>query len=84
MVVSTCLFLINNLCRWKMHFIRSEFRGLLPGRFNNESVTKVVENFNDQNKEELDKYVSVYKYFKELKVLVIYKKHLKFINIIIV
>lgn len=41
-----------------MHFIRSEFRGLLPGRFSEESLFKVVENFNDQNKEELDKYVS--------------------------
>lgn len=41
-----------------MHFIRSEFRGLLPGRFSKESVSNVVENFNDQNKEELDKYVS--------------------------
>jgi len=43
-----------------MHFIRSEFRGLLPGRFNEESLSNVVENFNDQNKEELDKYVSVF------------------------
>lgn len=42
-----------------MHFIRSEFRGLLPGRFSEESLYKVIENFNDQNKEELDKYVSI-------------------------
>jgi len=42
-----------------MHFIRSEFRGLLPGRFSPESLYKVVENYNDQNKEELDKYVSI-------------------------
>lgn len=41
-----------------MHFIRSEFRGLLPGRFSPESLFKVVENYNDQNKEELDKYVN--------------------------
>jgi len=42
-----------------MHFIRSEFRGLLPGRFSPESLYKVEENYNDQNKEELDKYVSI-------------------------
>lgn len=48
-----------------MHFIRSEFRGLLPGRFSQESLSTVVENFNDQNKEELDKYVSVYKVFEK-------------------
>lgn len=42
-----------------MHFIRSEFRGLLPGRFSPESLYNVVENYNDQNKEELDKYVSI-------------------------
>lgn len=42
-----------------MHFIRSEFRGLLPGRFSDESLSKVIGNFNDQNKEELDKYVSI-------------------------
>lgn len=48
-----------------MHFIRSEFRGLLPGRFSLESLTKVVENFNDQNKEELDKYVSVFDLFNK-------------------
>lgn len=52
------------LCRWKMHFIRSEFRGLLPGRFSEESLSKVVENFNDQNKEELDKYVCKLLYIK--------------------
>ncbi|VVC34297.1 GPI mannosyltransferase [Cinara cedri] len=45
--------------RWKMHFIRSDFRGLLPGRFSEESLTEVVENFNDQNKEELDKYSDI-------------------------
>lgn len=48
-----------------MHFIRSEFRGLLPGRFSQESLSTVVENFNDQNKEELDKYVSIYQLFKD-------------------
>lgn len=48
-----------------MHFIRSEFRGLLPGRFSQESLFKVVENFNDQNKEELDKYVSIINLFKK-------------------
>lgn len=47
-----------------MHFIRSEFRGLLPGRFSEESLSKVFENFNDQNKEELDKYVSVFDFTK--------------------
>lgn len=47
-----------------MHFIRSEFRGLLPGRFSQESLHKVVENFNDQNKEELDKYVSILHFTK--------------------
>lgn len=47
-----------------MHFIRSEFRGLLPGRFSEESLSKVVENFNDQNKEELDKYVCKLLYIK--------------------
>uniref|UniRef100_A0A2S2NA93 Mannosyltransferase n=1 Tax=Schizaphis graminum TaxID=13262 RepID=A0A2S2NA93_SCHGA len=50
-------FLPND--RWKMHFIRSEFRGLLPGRFSQESLYKVVENYNDQNKEELDKYSDI-------------------------
>lgn len=42
-----------------MNFIRSEFRGILPGRFSQESLSKVIEHFNDQNKEELDKYVSI-------------------------
>ncbi|XP_029342082.1 alpha-1,2-mannosyltransferase ALG9 [Acyrthosiphon pisum] len=50
-------FLPND--RWKMHFIRSEFRGLLPGRFSSESLYKVEENYNDQNKEELDKYSDI-------------------------
>ncbi|XP_050541616.1 alpha-1,2-mannosyltransferase ALG9 isoform X2 [Daktulosphaira vitifoliae] len=45
--------------RWKMHFIKSEFRGLLPGKFQNDSLSKVVEKFNDQNKEELDKYSDI-------------------------
>lgn len=54
-----------------MHFIRSEFRGLLPGRFSQESLSTVVENFNDQNKEELDKYVSVYKYLPCIENLII-------------
>ncbi|XP_050419689.1 alpha-1,2-mannosyltransferase ALG9 [Adelges cooleyi] len=45
--------------RWKMHFIRSEFRGLLPGRFHNDSMSKVKENYNDQNKEEPDKYSDI-------------------------
>lgn len=40
-----------------MHFIKSDFRGLLPGKFRNDSLSQVVEKFNDQNKEELDKYV---------------------------
>lgn len=47
-----------------MHFIRSEFRGLLPGRFSQESLHKVIENYNDQNKEELDKYVSVFNFIE--------------------
>lgn len=47
-----------------MHFIRSEFRGLLPGRFSQESLHTVIENFNDQNKEELDKYVSILNFTK--------------------
>lgn len=51
-----------------MHFIRSEFRGLLPGRFSEESLTKVVENFNDKNKEELDKYVSVLNFNENYKI----------------
>lgn len=55
------------LCRWKMHFIRSEFRGLLPGRYTPESLSNVVENFNDQNKEELDKYVSIINLFEKYK-----------------
>lgn len=60
------------LDRWKMHFIRSEFRGLLPGRFSQESLSKVVENFNDQNKEELDKYVSVFHVFNSCTLYILY------------
>jgi hypothetical protein len=58
-----------------MHFIRSEFRGLLPGRFSPESLSTVVENFNNQNKEELDKYVSVYKIFKEHRIVAVFLKY---------
>lgn len=50
-----------------MHFIRSEFRGLLPGRFSQESLSTATENFNDQNKEELDKYVSILELYKQIK-----------------
>lgn len=48
------------LFRWKLNFIKSDFNGLLPSYYLNESnATKIVrDDMNDANEEEKSRYVS--------------------------
>lgn len=45
--------------RWKLNFIKSDFNGLLPAHYlNNSDATKIVRrDMNDLNKEEFSRYV---------------------------
>jgi len=62
-----CLFLCLNenqiqKFRCELSFIRSEFRGQLPKAYSQlKNATRLVENhFNDENKEEIDRYVCLF------------------------
>lgn len=47
---------------WKLQYLKSEFKGQLPQPFlDHKNATSVVQShFNDLNKEETSRYVSVY------------------------
>lgn len=72
--IEVCLFLCLNenqiqKFRCELSFIRSEFRGQLPKAYSQlKNATRLVENhFNDENKEEIDRYVClfVFSFFKK-------------------
>ena len=51
-LVTNCI-----ICRWKLRFIRSEFKGQLPQQFSSDPSV-IPDHMNDMNKEETSRYVS--------------------------
>ena len=59
--MSTCAWFSSYLCRWKLQFVKSGFRGQLPKPYSNHknATWSILEYMNDMNKEEPSRYVSL-------------------------
>ena len=55
-LVTNCM-----MCRWKLRFIRSEFKGQLPQQYSSDPSV-IPDHMNDMNKEETSRYVSITDY----------------------